>query len=214
MNRKLSLRLSLGEEIGNTITHGVGALGMLILLPISAVYTFNRHGAILTAGVSIFMISLFLMFLSSTLYHAMLYDTKHKEIFRVIDHAMIFVAISGSYTPVILAFLPNHWGIVMIIIQWGLTLFGIFYKVFAKRIHEKFSLVLYLVMGWMVIFILPTIIQHSTLIFGILMLCGGITYSIGAWIYSIKKPYFHMTWHLFILVASVLQYIAIVFFMT
>jgi hemolysin III len=98
-------------------------------------------------------------------------------------------------------------------LQWGLTIFGILYKIFAKKINEKFSLFLYLFMGWLVLFILPAILQKTGLVFGILMLAGGLSYTIGALFYAKKKPYFHMIWHLFILLASALQYIAIVYFM-
>ena len=98
---KLSKKLSFGEEIANSVTHAVGALLMLILLPISAVYSFEQHGLLSAFGTSIFVISLFLMFLSSTIYHAMSYDSPQKYVLRIIDHSMIYIAIAGSYTPVV-----------------------------------------------------------------------------------------------------------------
>ena len=96
---KLSKKLSFGEEIANSVTHAVGALLMLILLPISAIYSFEQHGLLSAVGTSIFVISLFLMFLSSTVYHAMSYDSPQKYVLRIIDHSMIYIAIAGSYTP-------------------------------------------------------------------------------------------------------------------
>lgn len=213
MKNKLSTKLSFGEEIGNAVTHGIGFLAMLILLPISAIYSYEKYGIKASVGTSIFIISLILMFLSSTIYHTMTYGTKHKYVFRIIDHSMIYVAIAGSYTPVALSLVGGWLGYTIIIFQWAITLFGIFYKIFAKNINEKFSLVLYIAMGWMVVIITPIIIQKASLAFGILLLAGGLAYTIGAIFYAKKKPYFHMVWHIFILIASVLQYIGIVYYM-
>ncbi|MEW4354138.1 hemolysin III family protein [Streptococcus pneumoniae] len=210
---KLSPQLSFGEEVANSITHAVGSLAMLILLPISSAYAYETHGLLSSIGVSIFVISLFLMFLSSTIYHSMAYGSTHKYILRIIDHSMIYIAIAGSYTPVVLTLMNNWLGYLIITIQWGATLFGILYKIFAKEVNEKFSLALYLIMGWLVVFIIPPIISQTTPLFWGLMLAGGLCYTVGAGFYAKRRPYFHMIWHLFILAASVLQYLAIVYFM-
>ena len=199
---KLSKKLSFGEEIANAVTHAVGAVLMLILLPISAIYSYEGHGLVAAVGTSIFVISLFLMFLSSTVYHSMSYGSTHK-----------YIAIAGSYTPVVLSLMNNWFGYLIIAIQWGTTIFGILYKIFAKKVNEKFSLALYLIMGWLVVFIIPQIIGQTGPVFWGLMLAGGLCYTVGAGFYAQKKPYFHMIWHLFILAASALQYLAIVYFM-
>ena len=97
----------------------------------------------------------------------------------------------------------NNWfGYLIIAIQWGTTIFGILYKIFAKKVNEKFSLILYLIMGWLVLAILPAIISQTTPLFWSLMVSGGLCYTVGAGFYAKKKPYFHMIWHLFILAAS------------
>ena len=186
---------------------------MLILLPISSTYSYEAHGFLSSIGVSIFVISLFLMFLSSTIYHSMAYGSTHKYVLRIIDHSMIYVAIAGSYTPVVLTLMNNWFGYLIIAIQWGTTIFGILYKIFAKKVNEKFSLILYLIMGWLVVAILPAIISQTNPMFWCLMVSGGLCYTVGAGFYAKKKPYFHMIWHLFILAASALQYIAIVYYM-
>ena len=215
MNRtfKLSTQLSFGEEVANAVTHAISAFIMLILLPFSAIYTYNAYGRIQAVGVSIFVISLFMMFLSSTIYHSMSYGSTHKYILRIIDHSMIYIAIAGSYTPVVLALMNNWKGYIILVLQWGTTIFGILYKIFAKKVNERFSLALYLIMGWLIVFILPAVVQQTTLPFWLLMLAGGLSYTIGAGFYAKKKPYFHMIWHLFIILASALQYMAIVFYM-
>ena len=213
MTLKLSKRLSFGEEVANSITHAVGAVAMLVLLPITAIYSYHHYGMQAALGMSIFDISLFLMFMSSTIYHSMQYDSPQKFVLRIIDHSMIYIAIAGSYTPVALSLVGGWLGYLIIVLQWGATIFGILYKIFAKQINDKFSLFLYLLMGWLVVFIIPSIISKTGVVFWSLMLAGGLAYTIGAIFYARKRPYDHMIWHLFILLASILQYIAIVHFM-
>lgn len=213
MTLKLSKRLSFGEEVANSITHAVGAVAMLVLLPITAIYSYHHYGMQAAVGMSIFDISLFLMFMSSTIYHSMQYDSPQKFVLRIIDHSMIYIAIAGSYTPVALSLVGGWLGCLIIVLQWGATIFGILYKIFAKKINDKFSLFLYLLMGWLVVFIIPSIISKTGVVFWSLMLAGGLAYTIGAIFYARKRPYDHMIWHLFILLASILQYIAIVHFM-
>ena len=213
MTLKLSKRLSFGEEVANSITHAVGAVAMLVLLPITAIYSYHHYGMQAAVGMSIFDISLFLMFMSSTIYHSMQYDSPQKFVLRIIDHSMIYIAIAGSYTPVALSLVGGWLGYLIIVLQWGATIFGILYKIFAKKINDKFSLFLYLLMGWLVGLIIPSIISKTGVVFWSLMLAGGLAYTIGAIFYARKRPYDHMIWHLFILLASILQYIAIVHFM-
>ena len=117
LTMKLSKRLSFGEEVANAVTHAVGSVLTLILLPLSAIYSYEVHGLLSAIGVSIFVISLFLMFLSSTIYHSMSYGSTHKYILRIIDHSMIYIAIAGSYTPVVLALMNNWLGYLIILIQ-------------------------------------------------------------------------------------------------
>ena len=160
-NLKLSKKLSFGEEVANSVTHAVGAMAMLVLLPITAVHANNGYGITAAVGMSVFVISLFLMFLSSAIYHAMDYNSPHKMVLRIIDHSMIYIAIAGSYTPVALSLVGGWLGYSIIVLQWGTTIFGILYKIFAKKINEKFSLFLYLMMGWLVIFIIPAIVTKT-----------------------------------------------------
>ncbi|WP_165211280.1 hemolysin III family protein [Streptococcus tangpeifui] len=210
---KLSKQLTFGEEVANAVTHAVGSAAMLVLLPITASYSYQVFGLKAAVGMSVFVISLFLMFMSSTIYHSMQYASPQKYVLRIIDHSMIYIAIAGSYTPVALSLVGGWLGYLIIVLQWGTTIFGILYKIFAKVINEKFSLLLYLLMGWLVIFIIPAIITKTGPLFWSLMLAGGLSYTIGAFFYSRKRPYDHMIWHLFILLASALQYIAIVYCM-
>lgn len=215
-NTKDSIRnitkLTIKEEIANVITHGIMAIIFLCLIPFSAVYAYINDGLLLSLGTSIFVICIFLMFLISTLYHSMAYETPHKVVFRILDHVFIYFAIAGSYTPIAISLIGGYKGIIILIIQWTCVLFGILYKAVAKKEYPKFTLTLYLVMGWIAVLFLPTIIRNSNLMFIFLIVLGGILYSIGAYFYTRKKKWAHMIWHIFINAAAVTHFIAIVFF--
>ena len=185
---------------------------MLFLLPFSAVYAYAASGILKSVSVSIFILCLFLMFISSTLYHCMSYESPHKAVFRILDHICIYLAIAGSYTPVALCLIQGWQGIVILVIQWSMVLVGILYKSISTRSMPKLSLTIYLVMGWTALIFIPSLMANSSLAFLILIASGGILYSIGAWFYAQQHLKFgHGIWHLFIVGASILHYIAIVF---
>ncbi len=209
---KNMVQLSLEEETGNVITHGVTALLFLFLLPFSAVYSYIQGGTLLAFGTSIFVICIFLMLLVSTLYHAMAYDTPHKFVFRILDHIFIYFAIAGSYTPIALYLIGGWKAAVILIIQWSCVIFGIFYKAVARKEYPKLSLIVYMTMGWVAVLFIPTLIQNSQPMFLALIVLGGVLYSIGAYFYTRKKKWAHMIWHLFITAASIAHFIAIVFY--
>lgn len=205
-------RLSFSEEVANVITHGVMALIFLLLLPFSAIYSYLQGGSLLAFGTSVFVICIFMMLLVSTLYHAMSYDTTHKVVFRILDHIFIYFAIAGSYTPIALTLIGGWKAGVILGIQWACVLFGIFYKAVAKKEYPKLSLIVYMVMGWVAVLFMPTLLKNSKPIFLGLIVLGGIFYSVGAYFYTRKKKWSHMIWHIFISAASIVHYIAIVFY--
>lgn len=211
--QKLARRLSVGEEIGNAVTHGVMAFLLLGVYPFIAVLAYQKGGWLQMSAVSIFIVSLFLMFLLSTLYHAMAYDTKHKVVFRILDHIGIYFAIAGSYTPVALVIVGGFWGNVIMIIQWSMVLIGILYKSIAKSSIPTLSVAIYLVMGWIAILFMPVIFNVAQPMFLGLIGLGGLLYTGGVFFYGSKFPYAHFVWHLFINFAAISHFIAIVFFL-
>lgn len=216
MTKKNSIKniihLSVGEEIGNSVTHGIMSLLLLGFLPWTAVDTYIRGGWLLSIGTSIFIISLFLMFLTSSLYHAMAYETKHKYVFRILDHIFIYFAIAGSYTPIALYIIRGWQGTLILIIQWGMVLTGILYKSISQKSIPKLSVTIYLIMGWIAVLFFPVIIKNSNPSFLFFIALGGLLYSGGAWFYTKKeRPYFHFIWHLFINFAAISHFIAIIF---
>ena len=127
MKRKKALYVpTFGEEIANTVSHGVMALVSLAALPFAAVwaYVHDAQGVLATVSVSVFVISIFLMFLASTLYHSMDPSSRHKEVFHILDHIFIYVAIAGSYTPIALSVIGGWQGVVIAVVQWAMVLFG------------------------------------------------------------------------------------------
>ena len=207
------IHLSFGEELGNSIAHGIMSVLMLFLLPVVAIYSYNKGGVLLAAGTSVFVICIFLMFLTSTLYHAMSYDTPHKYVLRVLDHIFIYFAIAGSYTPIALYAIGGWKGWLILIIQWSMVLFGILYKSIAQKSVPKLSVLIYLSMGWAAMIFFPTLIHNTSTLFIGLIILGGLLYTIGSFFYMQKsRPYYHFIWHVFINLAALSHFIAIVFF--
>lgn len=205
--------LSFGEEVGNSVSHGVAALLFIFLLPFTAVYMYAIGGTSHAIGGAIYVISILLMFLTSTLYHSMAHNTPHKYIMRLLDHSFIFVAIAGTYTPVAISVVGGTWGIVTLSIQWGAAILGILYKILSPKVKPKVSLAFYLIMGWMVVMFSPVIIASTDWMFWLMLGSGGLAYTAGTWFYAQKtRKYFHMIWHFFIVAASILHYIGIVFY--
>lgn len=207
-------RPTLGEEIGNSVSHGSMAGIALLILPAAAVTSYLRGGVVEAASVSLFMISLFLMFLASTLYHAMAPGSRHKTVFRILDHIFIYVAIAGSYTPVALCVIGGWQGTLIVIIQWAAVLFGILYKSLSRRSIPKVSVTIYLVMGWTAVLFLPTVIAKANPVLLGLMTLGGLLYSSGVFFYARKGArYNHMVWHLFVNLGALSHLLGIVGFL-
>ena len=205
---------SFGEEVGNAVSHGAMSAITLLALPVAAIYSFARTGSLTAAvGVSIFGVSIFLMFLASTLYHSMSPASKHKQVFQILDHIFIYVAIAGSYTPIALCLFDGPTRIIVLAIEWIAVIGGILLKSISNKSHPVISGIIYLSMGWAALFFLPKLIANSSPIFLALIVLGGVLYTIGMIFYSYKKKYFHFVWHLFIDFACILHFIAIVFFM-
>lgn len=214
--KKLPYIPTLGEEIANTLSHGVMACATLAALPFAAVwaYAHDTEPVLAAVSVSVFVISIFLMFLASTLYHSMNPQSRHKEVFHILDRIFIYVAIAGSYTPIALSVIGGWQGIVIAVVQWAMVLFGIFYKSLSRRSIPAVSLTIYLVMGWTIVFFLPLFIRHASTALLWLIALGGVLYTGGAWVYARKGfRYHHLVWHLLINLAVAAHFTGIVFFL-
>ena len=220
MNSKLKKLVyipTFGEEVANAVSHGAMAILALFALPFSAVWAFLHNPTnptLASGGVSVFVLSIFLMLLCSTLYHTMLPESKHKAVFHILDHIMIYFAIAGSYTPVALCVIGGWQGALIVVIQWVMVLFGIFYKSLAKRSIPSISLTIYLVMGWMIVIFFPLFWNNASTPLLALIGAGGICYTIGAVFYAKKGfRYHHLVWHLLINLAVICHFVGIVFYL-
>ena len=207
---------TVGEEVANAVSHGVMSLLTLLALPFAAVwaYVHDSDGVLASASVSVFVISIFLMFLASTLYHSMNPQSKHKAVFHILDHIFIYVAIAGSYTPIALVVIGGWQGIFITVLQWAMVLFGIFYKSLSRKSIPAISLTIYLVMGWTIVFFLPLFVRRASVPLLVLIALGGLLYTLGAYFYAKKGfRYHHMVWHLLINLAVAAHFVGIVFYL-
>ena len=203
-------RYTVGEEIFNSVSHGVGSLlaigGTALLVVMSA-----AHGSALALGASlIYGISLIVLYTMSTVYHAVA-NPKAKEIWRIFDHTSIFLLIAGSYTPFCLVALSgNSRGLAVIIAVWACAVLGIVLNAIDLKKTEKFGTVLYVIMGWSILAVFKDIIHVLPAPAFWLLLIGGISYTGGLVFYALKNvKYMHSIWHLFVLAGSVLHYLCI-----
>jgi len=213
--KKNSIRpLSFGEEVGNAVTHGTMALVTLGGVAPTAIHAYVQKGALAATGTSIFMCSIFLMFLFSALYHSMEAESKHKHVLRILDHIFIYVAIAGTYTPIALSVIGGWVGVLVASLQWAMVLFGVLYRSVARRSIPKVSVSIYLVMGWSVVFVAPMFMNNASLGLQLLLLGGGVFYSAGVLFYSRKeKKFFHMIWHLFVGLGAICHFLGILLFL-
>jgi hemolysin III len=203
-----------GEEVANVVSHGVMAGLALLAMPFAIIWVYSRGNLLDAIGVSIFMISVFLMLATSGLYHSMTLDSKHKHIFKIFDHIFIFVAIAGSYTPIALSVIGGWQGILIVCIQWAMVLAGILQKTIFTRKNPKPSVAIYLIMGWTIVMFMPLFLRSARLGLVIMILIGGIMYSLGAYFYSKKAfKYYHLLWHIAVNLGVAAHFVGIVFFL-
>lgn len=200
------------EEFLHALSHGAGVvfsvIGTLVLLQRALAYGDSWH----LVSALVYGISLILLYLSSTLYHASRHGTK-KLYLRKLDHAIIYVMIAGSYTPLTLVSLRHNYGWAIFAVIWSLALTGLYVEIFAKKSYRKTAIALYLIMGWLIIIAarpLAAIIPDGGL--GLLF-AGGLCYTLGVVFYIRKKmPYHHVIWHIFVLAGSAFHYFAFLFY--
>ncbi len=213
MSPKPFNRYTIGEEVFNSVSHGVGAL--LSVIGASVIITLASCFGNLTAIISsiIYGLSLVILYTMSTLYHAFPFE-KVKKVFRIFDHTSIFILIAGTYTPYcLIALHGNNKGIIVSIIVWTCAIIGIIMNAIDLEKTEKLSLVLYVVMGWAIIFAIKDItIALMGPGFWLLFL-GGVSYTGGIAFYKLPHiKYAHSIWHLFVLLGSILHYLSVVIY--
>ncbi len=208
----MSARLqTLGEEVANSVSHGIGFLAAVAVTPL-LVLAAIPHGAGSIVGVSIFGATMAALYLASTLYHA-LPGARAKRVFRVLDHGAIFLLIAGTYTPFTLGILRGGWGWALFGTIWGLALAGVIFNSVAAFRHPMISLTIYVAMGWLMLIAVQPLWQrmpHQGLLW---LLAGGLAYTGGVVFYTAKRMrYSHFAWHLCVLAGTTCHFFAVIWY--
>ncbi len=209
---KTPARYSLGEEIANAITHGLGLALSIAGLVILTVFASLRGGAWHVVSVSVYGATLVMLYAASTFYHA-LPQPRAKRIFRILDHSAIYLLIAGTYTPFTLVNLRGGWGWALFGSVWGLAVVGTLLEIFGRRRVKWLSLAFYLGMGWLVAIAARPLAQNMAPGGLLLIGLGGLAYRLGVLFYVRRRmPYHHAVWHLFVLAGSVLHYFSVLLY--
>jgi hemolysin III len=205
---------TLGEEIANSITHSVG-IGLSIAALIILIILASRRGdAWKIASFSIYGTTLFLLYLSSTLYHSFV-NPKIKNIFRILDHSAIYLLIAGTYTPLTLTLMRGTWGWTLFGLAWAMAIGGIIVTTFLLDKLKALLVLSYVVMGLLAIIAIKPMIQMVPRGMIAWLFIGGACYILGIIFYLWKKlPYHHTIWHLFVLAGSISHFLGILFYLT
>lgn len=205
-------RYSLGEEIANSVTHGIGAGLSVAALSILVTFASLNGDAWRVVSFSIYGSTLILLYIASTFYHGLPFP-RAKIILQVLDHSAIFLLIAGTYTPFTLVTLRGAWGWTLFGLVWGLAICGILLKVFFINRFRILSVCLYIGMGWIMLIALKPLLS-AVPVGGIVWLgIGGLAYTFGVIFYVLKQiPFNHAIWHLFVLAGSVCHFFSILFY--
>ena len=200
---------SRGEEIANAVSHGVGFLAALAAAPILIVAAIHRGDTAGVVGASIFGATVVLLYLSSTLYHAMP-RSRAKTVFRIMDHGAIYLLIAGTYTPFTLGVLRGGWGWTLLGIVWSLAIAGVVLESVGRVRYPTLSTGVYLAMGWLLV------VAAKPLWLGMprwglfWLIAGGVAYTAGVGFFAAKRiPFGHLIWHLFVLTGTTCHFIAV-----
>jgi hemolysin III len=203
-------RQSRGEELANSLTHGLGAVLAVVGLVVLALSA-SRHGTTRTVvGCVVFGAALVVLYSSSTLYHSVgPGHARAKSVLRVIDHSAIFLLIAGTYTPFTLVSLWGPWGWALFGVVWGLAIAGITLRLVLRRRPTALFVGLYLAMGWCVVVAVKPLLAAVAPGGIALLVAGGLAYSVGVVFYVWRRPYHHAIWHAFVLAGSACHYAAV-----
>lgn len=200
------------EEKLNVITHGIGFLLSIAALVLLVVYASKEGTVWHITSFAIFGASLIVLYAASTLYHY----TQNPDLrfkLNILDHSAIYILIAGTYTPFTLVVLKGWVGWTIFGLSWGLAIIGIVFKVFYFGKFDKISTIAYVLMGWVIIFAIKPLIDSFPVNGLLWLLAGGIAYTVGALLYSIKKiPYNHAIFHICVLIGSFCHFMAIFFY--
>jgi hemolysin III len=210
-SKKMNQRYSLGEEIANSVTHGIGAALSIAAMSILIFIASQNRDAWRIVSFSIYGSTLFILYIASTLYHAFTHE-KTKRFFRLMDHSSIFLLIAGTYTPPTLIAMRGSWGWTLFCLIWAIAIGGIIFELLYIGKYKFISVSIYVGMGWLAIIAIKPMVE--ALPDGMMrwIVLGGVFYTLGVVFYVWKKmPYNHAVWHLFVLAGSAMHFFGMLF---
>ena len=207
---------SRGEEIMNMVTHIVGGAVGIAVLVFGVILSAMHHNVWGIVGVSIYGATMIWLYTMSSIYHGLL-PSRAKKVMQVLDHCTIYALIAGTYTPILLVAIRPVYPVLAWVcfgLEWGLLALTTTLTAIDLRKYRVFSMICYIFMGWLIIFVAPQAIEAIGINGFWWLLAGGIAYTIGAILYGIgsKRPWFHSIFHLFVLLGSILQAVAILWY--
>lgn len=201
-----------GEELANSLTHGLGWALSLVALALLTAFAALRGDAWHVASCTVYGVTLVLLYTASTLYHSFR-NERVKRALKVVDHASIFLLIAGTYTPFLLVTLRGPWGWSLFGLVWAIALAGVALKLFWTGRFRVLSTLMYLAMGWIVVVAFKPLIHNLPQGGLILLIAGGLLYTVGTVFYLWKRlPFGHAIWHGFVLAASVCHFFSVFFY--
>lgn len=203
---------SMGEEIANAVLHGIGAMLALIGYGYMLALCVHYGNALSIAACSVYGLTLFMMFICSTCYHALPYP-RAKKVLRILDHCAIFLLIAGTNAPYVMLVLKGSGRWVFFGIMWLCAVLGVLLNAINMKKFAKFSLYLYILMGWAVVFTIKPLIAAVPFVGMLFLLAGGLLYTCGIFFYVRKgKSYMHFVWHIFVLLGAVVHFYGILLY--
>ncbi len=200
---------SAGEEIANSLSHGIGFLAALFAMPSLLSVAARRGGTAALVGAGVFAFTVVLLYLTSTLYHA-LRNGAAKRFFRLLDHGAIFLLIAGTYTPITLGVLRGVWGWTLLVLIWSFAILGILLKAIRGVRHPRLSMTLYIGMGWLAIIAIRPLWLHMPGPGLMWLAAGGVAYTGGTAFYGMDRVrYAHFAWHLCVLAGTACHFVAV-----
>jgi hemolysin III len=200
---------SIGEELANSVSHGLGLSAALAAFPVLVIAAQQRGDTAGIVGASVFATTMVLLYLASTLFHA-LPRCRAKRVFQILDHSAIYLLIAGTYTPFTLGVLRGDWGWTLFGLVWGMAIAGTVLKALGGVRYATLSTWTYLAMGWLVVIAAQTV---WTLVPGwglFWLIAGGVAYTAGAVFFMAERiRYFHFVWHLFVVAGTACHFIAV-----
>ena len=208
---KIINKFPFGEELANFISHAAGGLLSVAALVILIIRAVSLGNTLDIVSFTIFGAALVLMYTTSSIFHALKWN-KAKEIFEILDHSVIYVLIASTYTPFLLIVVGGKEGITLLVIEWLICILGIVFKSFFVQKFVVFSTLLYIIMGWLVVFVWYDLLANISNLSLVFLILGGLFYTIGTLFYMWRLfKYHHLVWHIFVIFGSIAHFFSVYF---